>query len=194
MDLTNLSGRLQTAFGRPELVVPRADVKNAAVALVLRDRSGAPGDVEALFIRRAQSERDHWSGHMALPGGRLDATDPSLVATAMRETLEETGLDLWVHGKLVGRIEESGPVGGGVPSVAIFPFVFWADPRAQASVSSPEVSEVHWYSIHDLLHPVNRGLYHFQWRGQERRYPCIRMGDRVVWGLTYRILETFFAV
>jgi hypothetical protein len=52
------------------------------------------GDPEMLFIKRAANERDPWSGHIAFPGGRRDASDESDVAVAVRETWEEVGLDL----------------------------------------------------------------------------------------------------
>ena len=79
----------------------------AAVALVLRATSG----LHVLLIKRARSERDPWSGQMALPGGRRDAVDATLLATAMRETLEEVlpamlplfdacyGRDIEIHGR-----------------------------------------------------------------------------------------------
>ena len=64
---------------------------DAAVALILR---ALPDDLELLLIKRARDPRDPWSGHMALPGGRRDAADPDLASTAVRETLEETGVEL----------------------------------------------------------------------------------------------------
>src|SRR5439155_1604605 len=63
----------------------------AAVALVLIE--GREG-LEALFIHRAERAGDPWSGQVALPGGRHEPSDPDLLATAIRETLEETGVDL----------------------------------------------------------------------------------------------------
>ena len=65
--------------------------RRAAVALILRD--GAAG-IELLFIRRAEHPMDPWSGQMAFPGGRAEPGDRDLEATAIRETLEEIGLDL----------------------------------------------------------------------------------------------------
>ena len=64
-------------------------LRRAAVALILRD----PGDgtLEFLMIKRADYEGDPWSGHVALPGGRHEQGDPTLEATAIRETWEETG-------------------------------------------------------------------------------------------------------
>ena len=63
----------------------------AAVAAILRE---SEGKLELLLIRRSSRASDPWSGQMALPGGRRDPSDPSLRQTAIRETLEEVGLDL----------------------------------------------------------------------------------------------------
>ena len=63
----------------------------AAVALVLRPGTGG---LEALFIKRAEHPDDPWSGHVGLPGGRAEDSDPGLVHTAVRETEEEIGLRL----------------------------------------------------------------------------------------------------
>ncbi|MGH7644285.1 MAG: NUDIX hydrolase, partial [Gemmatimonadales bacterium] len=75
--------------------VPRVEdapeAQPAAVALALLE--GSTG-LELLLIKRAEREGDPWSGQIALPGGRRDPQDPDLLATALRETLEETGLDL----------------------------------------------------------------------------------------------------
>src|ERR1035437_8323829 len=64
----------------------------AAVALILRET--VDGEVELLFIKRAARGDDPWSGQIALPGGRHQASDQSLEDTAVRETLEEVGLEL----------------------------------------------------------------------------------------------------
>jgi len=62
----------------------------AAVAIVVREGTDGP---QVLLIRRADHPGDAWSGHMAFPGGREDPQDENLLATAIRETLEEVGLD-----------------------------------------------------------------------------------------------------
>ena len=84
---------------------PDPDFLQAAVSVVIRGRP----QLELLLIKRARSERDPWSGHMALPGGRRDPDDTSLLDTAVRETREETGLDLAAGGVHLGRLEEVTP-------------------------------------------------------------------------------------
>jgi len=62
------------------------------------------GDPEVLFIKRATREGDKWNGHVALPGGRRDPEDEDDLATAVRETIEEVGIDLetlFANGKAV---------------------------------------------------------------------------------------------
>src|SRR6185503_19895516 len=76
---------------RPAVAFPLDGVRRAAVAMVLTEgKSGA----DVLFIERARTDGDPWSGHMAFPGGRVDPTDADSRAAAERETLEEVGLSL----------------------------------------------------------------------------------------------------
>ena len=79
-----------------------ADLPRAAVAAVF-----CAGDhgTELLLIRRAEDERDPWSGHIALPGGRMDPDDRDLRATAIRETREELGFEL-EGDAFLGRFDE----------------------------------------------------------------------------------------
>ena len=72
-------------------LVGSTDKTRAAVAVVLGPTSEG---LQLLFIERAQHPDDPWSGHIAFPGGRIEADDPSPRAAAERETLEEVGLDL----------------------------------------------------------------------------------------------------
>ena len=82
-------------------------MRYAAIALVLRPST--VGEPELLMIKRAEFERDPWSGHVACPGGRMDPTDPDLEFTAVRETREETGIDLARDGRVLGTLDDISP-------------------------------------------------------------------------------------
>ncbi|MDE2793437.1 MAG: CoA pyrophosphatase [Gemmatimonadota bacterium] len=196
--LSGLSQALGDRFGPVESARPDHDRRNAAVALVLRgptDVADPPvRDCEVLVIRRSDSPTDPWSGQMALPGGSLDEVDDGLLATAVRETHEETGLRLDRSGGVLGRLETARPMGVRLPVITIWPLVFRAPSDAVARVGSPEVASVHWFRVPDLSDTEKRGSYPWREGGLVRWFPCIKVEGRVIWGLTYRILTGFLEV
>ena len=196
--LSRLSALLANRFGGPESASPDGRRKNAAVAVILRPGGGDPAPdphfsaCDVLLIERATSARDPWSGQMALPGGRLDPADPGLAGAAVRETMEETGVNLATGGALLGRAGAMRPLAVRTPAISIWPFVFRADPETVARVASPEVASVHWFAVKALLDPANRDTYTWTHGGVVRPFPCIRLAGRPIWGLTYRILTGLF--
>jgi 8-oxo-dGTP pyrophosphatase MutT (NUDIX family) len=161
----------------------------AAVSVVLR----AGEEWEVLLIKRAEAEGDPWSGQMALPGGRRDVSDENLLHTAMRETREETSVILEEAGVHLGRLEPTAPNTVRLPPITIFPFVFGVANETQARVSSREVDEVLWSPLSEFRSPTAVGTVEIRYpEGSSREFPCFRIRERVVWGLTYRILTGFF--
>jgi 8-oxo-dGTP diphosphatase len=75
----------------------------AAVVLILHDSE----ELDALFVKRKTSPADPWSGQIALPGGRFEPEDASLIDTAMREVIEEVGIDLRAQGRLLGTLDDA---------------------------------------------------------------------------------------
>lgn len=183
---------------RPERIAAREAERRAAVALVLRPPDGADldrlpvGELLALFIRRAEAEGDPWSGHMGLPGGRVEPVDRDLSETARRETEEETGLLLGEE-DLLGRLSDLHPRSPRLPSVAITPYVsrFLGDPDVKPSV------EVHghiWVPVRELRAPENRSRVVLERSGRRREFPSIEVQDRTIWGLTHEIVRRFLAL
>lgn len=167
-----------------------ADYLQAAVSLVIRGNH----HLELLLIKRARSERDPWSGHMALPGGRRDPEDADVQATAVRETLEEVGLDLSRGASLLGALEEVATRSPRLPRLTIAPFVFGVGPEASARVASREVDAVHWVRLDDLRDPAHQGSVEIPLPGGARSFPCFHVAGEIVWGLTHRILTRFLDV
>jgi 8-oxo-dGTP pyrophosphatase MutT (NUDIX family) len=165
---------------------PSTPGQTAAVAAVVRPRSN---DAEMLFIHRAEHPLDPWSGHMAWPGGRVDAGDAGALATAVRETREELALDLECEAELLGTLP---PVrthlrqGPGPLWVAPFVFVLRGNP---ALTPNPEVQAAIWVPLPFLLDRGNRSTFVWSGRGVPLPMPCYRFDGRVIWGLTLRMLD-----
>jgi len=98
-----------------------AGIRRAAVALIIR--AGEEGAPELLFIKRAEYPADPWSGQVAFPGGREEAGDPTLTDTAIRETREETGIDLVRDATVIGTLDDLRPQTTRLPAVIVRPYV-----------------------------------------------------------------------
>jgi 8-oxo-dGTP pyrophosphatase MutT (NUDIX family) len=158
----------------------------AAVAAVLRE---GPAGLELLFIRRAEHEADPWSGHISFPGGRAEPGDEVLLTTAMRETAEETGLDLGQDGELLGALDEIRAMARGRPvDLTIAPFVFRLV-RPARLVPNHEVVSLHWFGLERLLARGSRSSMEYRHEGTTLQLPCLRVDDLVIWGLTYRMFD-----
>ena len=172
---------------RPGRIVhPAANVRYAAIAAILRMAEAEP---ELLLIRRAELERDPWSGHVACPGGRMDPGDPDLRATAVRETREETGIDLAADGRVLGTLDDIHPRTPVLPPILVRPFV--AVVAGDAAVTpSEEVAGYAWVPFGALLDESNWDTAPIAIRtlGVEER-PVFRYGDMQVWGMTEYMLR-----
>jgi len=170
---------------RPQ-VADAPDARPAAVALVLLE--GEQG-LEILLIRRAERADDPWSGQIALPGGRYDGGDRDLEATAIRETREETGVDLSGAERL-GVLDDLYPRTPALPPVVVRPFVFVLARRAPL-VPSDEVQRAFWLPLGRLSEPGVRREVTLTLRGAVRVLPAYVVDDEMIWGMTERIVTPF---
>jgi 8-oxo-dGTP pyrophosphatase MutT (NUDIX family) len=185
--------RIGAALGSrtPLVVERRLEHRDAAVALVLR----ATDDVELLLIQRARHAHDPWSGHMALPGGRRAPGDADLAATALRETEEETGLPISRIGTLLGPLDEVAPLNPRLPPIVVAPFVVQVPAACNLRPDPREVAAALWIPLAVLRDPATLGEIVVDLSDEgSRRFPSFRYGDRVIWGLTYRILDQFLEI
>jgi 8-oxo-dGTP pyrophosphatase MutT (NUDIX family) len=167
--------------------------RRAAVAAILREPASADGGAEILLIRRAERPEDPWSGHMALPGGRREPADPSLLHTVRRETQEEVGIDLQRQAELVGELDELPAMARGRPvGLVITPFVFELVEVPELIMNEAEVAEALWAPLGPLLAGDAHTTRPYVHEGQRFALPAFDVDGRVVWGLTYEMLESFF--
>jgi 8-oxo-dGTP pyrophosphatase MutT (NUDIX family) len=173
-------------------IEPDGIMRLAAITLVLRLSPG--GEPELLMIKRAEAERDPWSGHIACPGGRMDPGDRDLEHTAIRETWEETGVDLARDGVILGTLDDMSPRTPTLPPLIIRPFVAVVKPEITI-VESIEVAEVFWVPLSAIraTEAWGTGLVRIRGTG-EREVDVFRHGDYTVWGLTHRALTQFLSM
>jgi 8-oxo-dGTP pyrophosphatase MutT (NUDIX family) len=159
----------------------------AAVTLILREEQCGP---QALIIKRAEHPRDPWSGHLALPGGRADATDADLLATATREAFEEIGVRL---GGFLGRLPKLSPANPRLPKLEITPFVALAPPQIELRLNS-EVADAFWVSLPALKQAGMSSQFTLKLAEGERSWPAYSSSRGPIWGITGRILQDFLAL
>jgi 8-oxo-dGTP pyrophosphatase MutT (NUDIX family) len=167
-------------------------VARAGVALLL---VGDGNDPEMLLIRRATRDGDPWSGHIAFPGGRRDPDDADPVATALRETREEVGIDVGTDGEVIGHLDELRAVARHRPlDLVISPIVCALRRRVALSLDPREVESAVWVPLSFLLHPSARAVYRRTLDGVESQYPAFAYQGYTIWGLTHRIVENFLEI
>ena len=170
---------------RPQ-VADAPDARPAAVALVLLE---GPQGLELILIKRAERGDDPWSGQIALPGGRYEVADSDLEATAVRETSEETGVDL-AGAERLGALDDLYPRTSLLPPVVVRPFVFALTRRA-ALVPSDEAQRAFWLPLGRLSEPGVRREVTVTVRGGAHTLPAYLVDDDLIWGMTERILTPF---
>jgi 8-oxo-dGTP pyrophosphatase MutT (NUDIX family) len=181
--------QIRQALARHTPQVLQPDRSHAAVSMVLRETAETP---ELLFILRAPCQKDPWSGDIGFPGGRLnrDETDPRKAAE--RETDEELNLDL-NQAEHLGRLDDL--YGATLPVlVSCYVYAFREVPQLEPN---HEIAETFWFPLGELLNPERHHRARLDYRGQTITTPAVDLigPDRtVLWGITYRLIDSFFRI
>ncbi len=155
---------------------------DAAVALLLKPTDR---DLQVLIVKRIESPTDPWSGQMALPGGKRDSKDRNLKQTVTRETLEETNINLLGHCRFLGLMETLRSTLK--PEMKILPFVVLLEAEPPIRLNE-ELKDFAWIPLEELV--KHRSTVEFSYG----EFPAYLVGNSVIWGLTYRILERFIHI
>jgi 8-oxo-dGTP pyrophosphatase MutT (NUDIX family) len=164
----------------------------AAVLMPLVQRDAG---LQVLLTRRTEHLRDH-GGQIAFPGGRSEADDADAVATALRETEEEVGLERR-HVEVIGALPHYTTVTGYLvtPVVALVEPTFTLDPYRE------EVDEVFEVPLGFLMTPAHHRRHEFDFAGHRRQFLSMpwqtidaQGGERryFIWGATAAMLRNLY--
>jgi 8-oxo-dGTP pyrophosphatase MutT (NUDIX family) len=143
------------------------------------------GRLHAVFTRRRDDLRRH-PGELSFPLAPHHATDPDLLATALREAEEEIGLAPSAV-RVLGALQPTPTIATGY---AIYPFVGLIEPGMVWTLSPREVAEVLEFALEDLR--AGYGRRRLLRRGLPIRTDTYVVGDALIWGATARILADLF--
>lgn len=142
-----------------------------------------PEGVTVLLTQRAAHLNDH-AGQISFPGGRIEATDASPIAAAIRETEEETGLKheyIEVLGALPRYLTSSG--------FAIHPITALVKPGFDLNPDAFEVAEVFEVPLSFLTNPDHYRLHRaILSDGTARQYYSAHWNQYFIWGATAAML------
>ena len=180
-----LADRLRAALaggrdGEPELLIgdlveeTAAATVAAAVLVAIVDRA----EPTVILTERPHTMRKH-PGQISFPGGRIEPSDGSATAAALREAEEEIGLAPSAV-EVIGEVDRYRTITGFevTPVVGVVPagLDLRPDPREVASMFEAPLAF--------LLDPARQIVRTIEIEGQERRYYEILWEDRRIWGAT----------
>jgi 8-oxo-dGTP pyrophosphatase MutT (NUDIX family) len=169
----------------PEVARPPATGGRRSAVLVLFG-DGAHGP-DLLYIQRSEGLRRH-PGQPAFPGGKIEASDDGPIAAALREAVEETGLDPAGVDVLTTLPEMFIPRS----EFRVVPVLgWWRTPSAVRPTDIGEVAAVERIGVAELADPANRLMMRFP---GGRSGPAFRIGPMLIWGFTALLTDRLLAL
>jgi 8-oxo-dGTP pyrophosphatase MutT (NUDIX family) len=157
--------------------VPQTPRVEAAVLIPVYRR--ADGALRLVLIRR--SDVGAHGGHLALPGGKRDPSDGSLLETALREAQEEIG----IRREQIEILAELAPTDTRVTNFRIYPFLARVIHPVTWQPDAREVAEVLDVSLAEL----SAAEVCLEDAPDDRQAPYYRVGEYRLWGVTFRLLR-----
>ena len=188
IDLENISERLSkinTSFTSDNdlmenEVVRTENLTEAAVLIPIVERNNG---LKVILTKRSNNLKQH-PGQVSFPGGKSEKTDKSLVATALRETKEEIGINN-KNVEILGQLSKHVTITG----FKITPFIGKIRTGFSTKIQTSEVSEIFEVPLSYLSNPKNFRVESVKWKGKKRFFYSIPYGPYYIWGATARILK-----
>jgi 8-oxo-dGTP pyrophosphatase MutT (NUDIX family) len=163
----------------------RAGVQATRPAAVLVGVVDRPQPTVLLTLRTADLESH--AGQIAFPGGKIEASDASPAAAALREAQEEIGLERGLVDP-IGHLDLYLTFSG----FRVLPTVARIDPDHRLTLNLLEVAEAFEVPLAFLMDAQNHALHSRDWKGVIRRYYAMPFGERYIWGVTAGILRNLY--
>ena len=161
-------------------VVRTENLTEAAVLIPIVERNNG---LKVILTKRSNNLKQH-PGQVSFPGGKSEKTDKSLVATALRETKEEIGINN-KNVEILGQLSKHVTITG----FKITPFIGKIRTVFSTKIQISEVSEIFEVPLSYLLNPKNFRVESVKWKGKKRFFYSIPYGPYYIWGATARILK-----
>jgi 8-oxo-dGTP pyrophosphatase MutT (NUDIX family) len=157
-------------------------IRLAAVLVPIIERD----EPTVLFTQRTSHLRDH-AGQISFPGGKIDASDESPTAAALREAEEEIALTRSFVEPLGYLDIHMTPFGH-----RILPVLARVRPDFALRLNPGEVDDTFEVPLTFLTAPQNYTSESRDWNGLTVNLLAIRFGERRIWGATAAILRNLY--
>ena len=165
-----------------EIIAREQPVRPAAVLIAVVDHK----EPTVLLTQRAANLNEH-AGQIAFPGGKIDPTDASPCAAALREASEEIGLNASFIDP-IGYLDVYGTAFG----FRILPTVARVKPGFKLTINENEVVDAFEVPLAFLMNPENHQIHTKEFRGIDRSYYAMPFAERYIWGATAGILRVLY--
>ena len=159
-----------------------SDLMAAAVLIPIITREAS---LSVLLTERSPDLKHH-AGQISFPGGRMDATDRDIRATALRETQEEVGIDP-ANVEIIGYLDPNPTVTG----YAVTPVVALVDLQQELIIDPLEVKSVFEVPLPFLLDEGNQKSAEREFEGVMVPIAEFNFGQYRIWGATANMLIQF---
>lgn len=174
-----VEGDLNDDLNQAEIEEMTKGLRLAAVLVPLVEHADEPS---ILLTRRADHLEKH-SGQVAFPGGKVEDSDATPIAAALRETEEEIGLDA-SHIEIAG-VLDTYQTGTGF---LILPVVGFVKPGFTLTPDKNEVADVFEVPAHIALSTQNWKTDSGEWKGRMWNFYSMDYQGYNIWGATAGML------
>ena len=178
--LENIREKISAYIGTP----PIEELKKAAVLIAVTDGS----EPELIYTLRSNKVGTH-GGEVSFPGGMYEEEDGDLKFTALRESEEETGLD-------ISKVDLLGPTDTVVSrfNISVTPYVGIVPNDIKLNNNSDEIEACFRVPVKFLLQDKRFRNDEINRNGDIFFMPAYKYDSYIIWGLTAMMTVDFLNI